>query len=180
VNAIEPLDRLHLEDHFAVDHNVEAISTVDLQPTIHKRKGLLPLDDQPIICQLECQACFVRRFQQTRSEYSMNPNGCANNAFGQCIQAIFHAQRECNSRASSSYGRFPEFFRNYPSESAGSTQFLHLATLAVRRLLPAPMRSAFRALCGLCGDCPLTVRLFIPRVLRSPRLVLFVAAVMDL
>jgi len=68
----EALDRLHLDDEFLLDKNVQTIAALQFYVLVNHRQRHLPRVADVVLTKLETQTFFICRFKETRTELAMN------------------------------------------------------------------------------------------------------------
>jgi hypothetical protein len=75
-----------------LDHEIEAVSAIQMHSFIHDRKRHLPSEDQAGMSQLVAEAFLAGRLEQTGTEVTVNFYGETNDLFGQ----QFVSMRRCH------------------------------------------------------------------------------------
>ncbi len=87
----ELLYSLQFDDKLVLDDEVHAIAAVQSVSAVLQRQWYLSLIANAIPLQLETETFFISRFQQTRTELSMNSDRRANHPSGEASQLAVSA-----------------------------------------------------------------------------------------
>lgn len=79
VNRGDPFRRFYLDDNASVDQHVYAVGALDRMAAESQIQVNLPLDQQAVFRKLDLEHPLVCRFEQARSNLSMNSHGAIHN-----------------------------------------------------------------------------------------------------
>lgn len=90
MNALESLYGFELDDHHALNQEIDSIATVSHLTTINEWQCLVTLNEQSAIQPFIGPSHFTGRFQHSRSQFMVDRNRCADGRCCQCVRLFLH------------------------------------------------------------------------------------------
>ena len=89
MNALNVLDTFQFDDKLVLDEDVNSVSTIEPNILVSYRSTQLELKGDSVATQLMGHALFVRRFEQSRAEVTVDFDGTTDDTFESSSNSLF-------------------------------------------------------------------------------------------